>query len=119
MDKKDVSYRRFMMKLSQNLTNDDIDYLKYFYGSYVPSANREKIIKGIDLFTVLERANLLGPDKLDTLRFGFQSINREDLLEEITKQAAHLEDEFEEVQQSMQVMLEGLFVYFFMVKRVG
>ena len=110
MDKKDISYRLFMMQLSYSLTQDNIADLKYFYESFVPPAQSEKISKGIDLFVVLERANLLGPNKLDTLRIGFEAIQRGDLLEKIEKQATDFANQFNEEQKNLQGMLQGWFI---------
>ena len=102
-----------MVKLSKSLTQDDIEHLKYFYRKCIPSANREKIVKGIDLFMLLEQANLVGPSKMETLRLGLDSINRGDLLEDIDNLVLRLENEFKEVQQkNMKEVFEGWFVLF-------
>ena len=79
---RDRAYHfRYKLKhLSDNLTSDDLDKLKYLCHDYI---NVDNISSGITLWKELEDCGKLGVDNLEYLKELFDGIDRLHLLKEI------------------------------------
>lgn len=79
----DKSYRAFLMKLSDELTRDNVDSLKFV--ADLPDGIDENVRSGKDLFKYMIQCGRIGPCNLDHLADMLQEIHRRDLAERVRK----------------------------------
>ena len=76
----DFVYREQLLRISQQLTAQDIEKLLWLLKKVIPLARAEKISKGYQLFDDLEKQSLLGPNNLNILSNCLSATGREDLV---------------------------------------
>ena len=76
----DFVYREQLLRISQQLTAQDIEKLLWLLKKVIPLARAEKISKGYQLFDDLEKQRLLGPNNLNILSNCLSATGREDLV---------------------------------------
>ena len=74
-------YRSFLLGISDELTQKEVEKLTYLFR--IPKGRAEKIESGTDLFGYLEERALLKPGKFDELRNPLLTIKRLDLVHKI------------------------------------
>ncbi len=77
---EDFFYREQLLRISQQLTAQDIEKLLWLLKKVIPLARAEKISKGYQLFDELEKQRLLGPNNLNTLCNCLSAVGRQDLV---------------------------------------
>lgn len=77
------NYRGFLMKLSDELTKDNVESLKFV--SNLPDAIDEKVQNGKDLFKYLVQRGSIGQNNMNHLVNMLQEIHRKDLAEKVRK----------------------------------
>ena len=80
----DVEYRLLIHKLSQQVTEQDLAELKSVFKSRIPKSKREKILKAIELFEILEEIQFVREDDLGDLKELFDQMNKHKLCEIVT-----------------------------------
>jgi hypothetical protein len=80
----DVEYRLLIHKLSQQVTEQDLAELKSVFKSCIPKSKREKILKAIELFEILEEIQFVREDDLGDLKELFDQMNKHKLCEIVT-----------------------------------
>lgn len=85
-----VNYKGFLLTLSDELTQDDVDALKFI--ADLPSGIDEKIEKGRDFFKYMMQAGTIGPTQLSHLADLLQKIHRMDLAVKVRKFQSTPED---------------------------
>ena len=81
----DLKYRGFMLKLSRQITEEDMDELKYMLTSCIPDGKMEKLDTVLKLFRFLEQQLFVGPNNLSKLEELFRLMNKPALCETVTK----------------------------------
>lgn len=73
----------FLQQLSQKLSTDDIEYIKFLCEWVIPQSSRrmEGVRSGVDLFKLLQDEAKLSAENLAFLKWIFASIRREHLLD--------------------------------------
>ena len=72
-------YRKLLLKLSSDLTSNDLERLKFAAVDFIPRGRTENIGSGVQLFDVLEQDLIIGPQNLGLLQDMFKTIGRVDL----------------------------------------
>ena len=73
------SFRGLLLEISNSLTTHEIQDLKFACADYIPAGKAEKFKRAHELFSELERMNLLGENNKDFLASVFARIGRSDL----------------------------------------
>ncbi|KAJ7983393.1 hypothetical protein DPEC_G00379240 [Dallia pectoralis] len=73
------SFNGALMKISQELTQEQLEKMKFRCIEDIPKSIREKATKGFELFSVLMERNKLGPDNTDFVVSLLTDIGRLDL----------------------------------------
>ena len=81
----DLEYRIFMVKLSWQLTDEDIAELKYVLTSLIPDGKMESLDTAIKLFRYLERMLFVEPNNLGNLEELFRVMGKAELCQMIAK----------------------------------
>ena len=90
VDTKKLNFRRCLSRISNDLSRQDLEELKFSCRDIVPVSRMEKIHTGIDLFAALEERDYLRIDKLDFLVGCLTSINRQKLLDYLYSGGFHV-----------------------------
>ncbi len=80
----DLKYRGFMLKLSRQITAQDMGELKYMLTSLIPEGKMEKLDTVLKLFRFLEQQLFVGPNNLSKLAELFRAMNKPKLCQMIT-----------------------------------
>ena len=76
-------FRKLLFVLSEKLTEQEVDQLKYILLDCIPKGKAEDIKNGRQLFKVLEEAAQLQESKTSILCEVFHTIGRDDLVGEV------------------------------------
>ena len=80
VDTKRLNFRRCLSRISNDLSRQDLEELKFSCRDVVPVSRMEKVHTGIELFAALEERDYLRMDKLEFLVGCLTNINRQKLL---------------------------------------
>ena len=64
----DLDYREFMLKLSREITSQDMAELKYVLTSLIPEGKKESLKTALELFRYLEMRLFVGANNLASLK---------------------------------------------------
>ncbi|KAK6274336.1 hypothetical protein J4Q44_G00392630 [Coregonus suidteri] len=78
------AFNSFLLKISCELVGDQLEKMKFLCLKEIGKNRLEKITSGLQLFTVLEERNKLGPDNTEFLVSLLTDIGRLDLADKIT-----------------------------------
>ena len=81
----DLEYRVFMLKLSRQITTQDIAELKYLLSSLIPESKKESLKTALELFRYLEMLLFVGANNLANLKELFRRMDKPELCQMITK----------------------------------
>ncbi len=81
----DLEYRGFMLKLSRQITAQDMAEFKYMLTSLIPDGKKETLDTAIELFRFLEQQLFVGPNNLSKLEELFRAMDKTALCETVTK----------------------------------
>jgi hypothetical protein len=81
----DLKYRAFMLKLSRQITAQDLAELKYMLTSLIPDGKKEKLSTAIELFRFLEQQLFVGTNNLGDLEKLFRLMKKPILRQMVTK----------------------------------
>ena len=81
----DLKYRVFMLKLSHQITAQDLAEIKYVLTSLIPDGKMESLDSAIELFRYLERILFVEPNNLGDLEQLCRIMDKPELCEMITK----------------------------------
>ena len=81
----DIKYREFMLKLSWQITEQDMDEIKYMLKSRIPEGKKESLNTALKLIDYLEQKKLVEPNSLGNLEELFRRMDKPKLCEMITK----------------------------------
>ena len=73
------SYRSFLLELSNSLTTENLQELKFLCADVIPAGRLDRITQGIGLFGAMERLNMLSEENRDFLASKLIAVNRNDL----------------------------------------
>ena len=88
----DLKYRGFMLKLSRQITAQDMAELKYMLASLIPDSKMETIDTALELFRYLEKILFVEPNNLIKLEKLFREMEKPKLYEMVTKFILTVED---------------------------
>ncbi len=74
-----ATYRKLLVKISSNLSGEDLANLLFCCEDDIPESKAEKVSSGVDLFKILKHLDLLSPDNYEYLREQLQAVGRIDL----------------------------------------
>ncbi len=80
----DLKYRGFMLKLSRQITAQDMAEFKYMLTSLIPEGKKETLDTPIELFRFLEQQLFVGPNNLSKLEELFRAMDKLKLCHMIT-----------------------------------
>ena len=75
-----MEFRRALLRVANEIGQQDLDKLKFACGDQIPDAKRERIHTAIDLFIAFEERGLLSSDNLEYLARQLRHIGRPALL---------------------------------------
>ncbi len=75
-----MEFRRALLRVADEIGQQDLDKLKFACGDQIPDAKRERIHSAIDLFIAFEERGLLSSDNLEYLARQLRHIARPALL---------------------------------------
>ena len=81
----DFEYRVFMLKLSRQITSQDMAELKYLLSSLIPESKKESLKTALELFRYLEMLLFVGTNNLANLQELFRRMDKPELYQMITK----------------------------------
>jgi hypothetical protein len=81
----DLKYRGLMLKLSRQITAQDMAEFKYMLTSLIPDGKKETLDTAIELFRFLEQQLFVGPNNLSKLEELFRLMDKPALCEMVTK----------------------------------
>ena len=73
------SYRTMLLELSNSLTTENLQELKFLCADVIPAGRLERITQGIELFGAMEELNMLSEENRDFLASKLIAVNRNDL----------------------------------------
>lgn len=76
-------FKALLLEISNQLSKDQLDKLKYLCQDEIGKRQTEKIDNGISLFTTLTERGKLGADNTELLGQLLSEIRREDLLQKL------------------------------------
>ena len=79
----DLEYRGFMLKLSRQITAQDMAEFKYML-TFIPDGKKETLDTAIELFRFLEQQLFVGPNNLSKLKELFRAMDKPKLCQMIT-----------------------------------
>ena len=82
-DYKEFEYRISMLKLSWQITAQDMEELKYVLTSLIPDGKKESLTTALELFRYLEQILFVGPDNLSKLIEILRQMDKPNLYEVI------------------------------------
>ena len=82
-DHQERDYRISMLKLSQRITEKDMEELKYVLTSRIPDGKKESLKTALELFRYLEQILFVGPNNLSRLKELFREMGKPNLYEVI------------------------------------
>ena len=88
----DLKYRGFMLKLSRQITAQDMAELKYMLASLIPDGKMEKIDTALELFRYLQKILFVEPNNLIKLEKLFREMEKPKLYKMVTKFVLKVED---------------------------
>ena len=80
-----MKYRGFMARLSDQITAQDLEKLKYMLTPLIPEGKKESLDTVTKLFTCLEQLLFVGPNNLENLEELFREMKKPKLYEMVTK----------------------------------
>ena len=81
----DFEYRVFMLKLSRQITSQDMEEMKYVLTSLIPESKKESLKTALELFRYLEMLLFVGANNLANLKELFRRMDKPELCQMITK----------------------------------
>ena len=99
----DLKYRQFMLQLSDQLTSQDIEKLKYMLTLRIPAGIMESLNTTLKLFLHLERLQFVGPNKLWELAELFRTIRSQRLCDIVTNFMQDNDNRITEIPRSLWV----------------
>ena len=81
----DLEYRVFMLKLSRQITEQDMDEIKYMLKSRIPDGKKESLNTALKLINYLEQMLFVEPNILWDLEELFRRMDKPKLCQMITK----------------------------------
>ena len=81
----DLEYREFMLKLSWQITEQDMDEIKYMLKSSIPEGKKESLNTALKLINYLEQMLFVEPNSLGNLEELFRRMDKPKLCEMVTK----------------------------------
>ena len=81
----DLEYRVFMLKLSRQITAQDMAELKYLLSSLIPEGKKESLKTALELFRYLEMLLFVGTNNLTNLKELFRRMDKPELCQMVTK----------------------------------
>lgn len=78
-------FRTLLFDISEELTRQDVEKIKYLCSDSIPRGPAEDIQNGLQLFDALERNALISPQNLDLLAVMLLKIGRKDLSSKVDK----------------------------------
>ena len=78
-------YRTFLVDLSDNLSMDDLEKLKFVGLNVVPRGEMEKVTAGFKFFDFLEQKGTITPQNITFLEKIMQAIKRNDLASKVNQ----------------------------------
>ncbi|KAM9831185.1 FAS-associated death domain protein [Neosynchiropus ocellatus] len=104
-----LEFDRLLLLISDELTRDQLEALKFLSRGAVGKRDLEKVDRGVRLFQLLSERNLLGPDRTDSLAEHLNSIKRGDLSERLRNFHGRPEEpEKNEIDLAADVLAENL-----------
>lgn len=73
------SYRSLLLELSNSLTTENLQELKFLCADVIPAGRLDRITQGIGLFGAMEQLNMLSEENRDFLASKLIAVNRNDL----------------------------------------
>ena len=73
------SYRSLLLELSNSLTTENLQELKFLCTDVIPAGRLDRITQGIGLFGAMEQLNMLSEENRDFLASKLIAVNRNDL----------------------------------------
>ena len=73
------SYRTLLLELSNSLTTESLQELKFLCADVIPAGRLERITQGIELFGAMEELNMLSEENRDFLASKLIAVDRNDL----------------------------------------
>ena len=83
--RNELKYRGFMARLSDQITAQDLEKLKYMLTSLIPDGKMESLDTAIKLFRYLERMLFVEPNNLGNLEELFRVMGKVELCQMIAK----------------------------------
>lgn len=80
-----ISFNALLLKISDQLSESQLAKIKFLCGDMIGKKDMEKIKNGIELFQILSERRKLGPDDMDYLLELLKQIQRQDLVDEVTR----------------------------------
>ena len=82
-----MKFNLYLQQISQQLSRDDLEYLKFLYEWEIPESSRrmERVRSGMDLFVLLKDEGKLSADNLFFLNRILTNIRRQHLLDDYVK----------------------------------
>lgn len=80
------AFTQLLLDISEDLTSDDLKKMKFTlqYEEHLQGRELEEVTKGIDIFMLLKKRNLLSADNLILLKSVLATIKRQDLFEKLS-----------------------------------
>lgn len=83
MDQRHLNFRKYLFRLGEKLSSQELDNLIFMCGVEVNAARLERVRTATELFQALSERGKLSADNLDYLTQILASINRENLLHDM------------------------------------
>ena len=74
--KVELKYRGLMTRLTDQITEQDMEKLKYMLTPFIPEGKKESLVTGIKLFTFLEQILFVEPNNLENLEELFREMDK-------------------------------------------
>ena len=74
--KDELKYRGFITRLTDQITEQDMEKLKYMLTPLIPDGKKESLVTGIKLFTFLEQILFVEPNNLENLEELFLEMDK-------------------------------------------
>ena len=83
--RNELKYRGFMARLTDQITAQDLEKLKYMLTPLIPEGKKESLNTVTKLFTCLEQMLFVGPTNLENLEELFREVDNPKLCQMLTK----------------------------------
>jgi len=78
------AFTQLLLDFSEDLTSDDLKNMKFALQDHLQARELEEATKGVDIFSLLRKRNLLGADNPNLLKSVLATIKRFDLVEKLS-----------------------------------